>query len=148
MEKESRNFPAQKEVSKTTFERATFWHGVRRLLRYVGYDHAAIFLSGSQHTPSKSTSNELWEWESSDVDRRRALSCDERDGVRGAALTQAEARCCSTIVNDEKRLSVSTIYFPPKEAVEATTGARPALPEWISDLNQRPQRMTALPAPQ
>jgi hypothetical protein len=63
-------------------------------------------------------------------------------------LTQAEARCCSTIVNDEKRLSVSTIWFPPKEAVEATTGARPALPEWISDLNQRPQRMTALPAPQ
>jgi hypothetical protein len=45
-------------------------------------------------------------------------------------------------------LSVSTIWFPPKEAVEAATGARPALPEWISDLKQRPQRMTALPAPQ
>ena len=36
--------------------------------------------------------------------------------------------------------------FP--EAVEAATGARPALPEWLSDLNQRPQRMTALPADQ
>src|SRR4029077_12806876 len=36
--------------------------------------------------------------------------------------------------------------FP--EAVEAATGARPALPEWLSDLNQRPQRTTALPADQ
>jgi threonine synthase len=36
--------------------------------------------------------------------------------------------------------------FP--DAVEAATGARPALPAWLSDLNQRPQRMTALPADQ
>jgi threonine synthase len=36
--------------------------------------------------------------------------------------------------------------FP--DAVEAATGARPALPTWLSDLNQRPQRMTALPADQ
>ena len=36
--------------------------------------------------------------------------------------------------------------FP--EALESATGARPALPEWLSDLNQRPQRMTALPADQ
>jgi threonine synthase len=36
--------------------------------------------------------------------------------------------------------------FP--DAVEAATGARPALPPWLSDLNQRPQRMTALPADQ
>jgi threonine synthase len=36
--------------------------------------------------------------------------------------------------------------FP--DAVEAATGARPALPEWLSDLNQRPERITALPADQ
>jgi threonine synthase len=36
--------------------------------------------------------------------------------------------------------------FP--DAVEAATGSRPALPTWLSDLNQRPQRMTALPADQ
>jgi threonine synthase len=36
--------------------------------------------------------------------------------------------------------------FP--DAVEAATGARPPLPAWLSDLNQRPQRMTALPADQ
>ena len=36
--------------------------------------------------------------------------------------------------------------FP--EAVEAATGARPPLPEWLSDLNQRPERVTALPADQ
>ena len=36
--------------------------------------------------------------------------------------------------------------FP--EAIEAATGARPTLPEWLSDLNQRPQRMTTLAADQ
>ena len=36
--------------------------------------------------------------------------------------------------------------FP--EAVEAACGARPQLPEWLSDLNQRPERVTALPADQ
>jgi threonine synthase len=36
--------------------------------------------------------------------------------------------------------------FP--EAIETATGARPGLPSWLSDLNQRPQRMTALPADQ
>jgi threonine synthase len=36
--------------------------------------------------------------------------------------------------------------FP--DAVEAATGARPPLPDWLSDLNQRPQRMTVLPADQ
>jgi threonine synthase len=36
--------------------------------------------------------------------------------------------------------------FP--QAVEAATGARPPLPDWLSDLNQRPQRMTVLPADQ
>jgi threonine synthase len=36
--------------------------------------------------------------------------------------------------------------FP--DTVEAATGARPALPTWLSDLTQRPQRMTALPADQ
>ena len=36
--------------------------------------------------------------------------------------------------------------FP--DAVEAATGSRPALPTWLSDLNQRPQRMTVLPADQ
>jgi threonine synthase len=36
--------------------------------------------------------------------------------------------------------------FP--EAVEAACGAPPALPEWLSDLNQRPERMTSLPVDQ
>jgi threonine synthase len=36
--------------------------------------------------------------------------------------------------------------FP--DAVEAATGARPALPDWLSDLHQRPQRLTVLPADQ
>jgi threonine synthase len=36
--------------------------------------------------------------------------------------------------------------FP--EAVAAATGARPALPDWLSDLNQRSQRLTLLPADQ
>ena len=36
--------------------------------------------------------------------------------------------------------------FP--DAVEAACGARPPLPEWLSDLNQRPERVTVLPADQ
>ena len=36
--------------------------------------------------------------------------------------------------------------FP--DAVEAACGVRPQLPEWLSDLNQRPERITALPADQ
>jgi threonine synthase len=36
--------------------------------------------------------------------------------------------------------------FP--DAVEAACGERPQLPEWLSDLNQRPERVTVLPADQ
>ncbi len=36
--------------------------------------------------------------------------------------------------------------FP--DAVEAACGARPRLPEWLSDLDQRPERVTVLPADQ
>jgi threonine synthase len=36
--------------------------------------------------------------------------------------------------------------FP--DAVEAACGARPQLPEWLSDLSQRPERVTTLPADQ
>ncbi len=36
--------------------------------------------------------------------------------------------------------------FP--EAIETSCGVRPQLPEWLSDLNQRPERVTVLPADQ
>jgi threonine synthase len=36
--------------------------------------------------------------------------------------------------------------FP--EAVEAACGQRPPLPEWLSDISERPERVTALPADQ
>ena len=36
--------------------------------------------------------------------------------------------------------------FP--DAVEAACGVRPRLPDWLSDLNQRPERVTVLPADQ
>jgi threonine synthase len=36
--------------------------------------------------------------------------------------------------------------FP--EAVEAACGARPGLPDWLSDLPQRPERTTAMPVDQ
>jgi threonine synthase len=36
--------------------------------------------------------------------------------------------------------------FP--DAVEAACGARPALPDWLSDIERRPERVTALPADQ
>ena len=36
--------------------------------------------------------------------------------------------------------------FP--DAVEAATGVRPPLPDWLSDINHRPERITVLPADQ
>jgi threonine synthase len=36
--------------------------------------------------------------------------------------------------------------FP--DAVEAASGVRPVLPEWLSDLNKRPERVTVLPVDQ
>jgi len=36
--------------------------------------------------------------------------------------------------------------FP--DAVEAACGVRPQLPEWLSDLDKRPERVTALPVDQ
>jgi threonine synthase len=36
--------------------------------------------------------------------------------------------------------------FP--EAVQAACGIRPPLPEWLCDLNQRPERVTSLPVDQ
>jgi len=36
--------------------------------------------------------------------------------------------------------------FP--EAVEAACGVRPALPEWLADLDKRPERVTVLPVDQ
>ena len=36
--------------------------------------------------------------------------------------------------------------FP--DAVEAACGFRPALPEWLADLDQRPERVATLPADQ
>jgi threonine synthase len=36
--------------------------------------------------------------------------------------------------------------FP--DAVEAACGVRPPLPEWLSDLNERPERVEVLPVDQ
>jgi threonine synthase len=36
--------------------------------------------------------------------------------------------------------------FP--DAIEAACGARPSLPEWLSDLDTREERLTVLPADQ
>ncbi len=46
-------------------------------------------------------------------------------------------------------IALSTAHpakFP--DAVEAACGTRPALPDWLSDLMQRPERVTVLPAEQ
>jgi threonine synthase len=36
--------------------------------------------------------------------------------------------------------------FP--DAVQAACGVRPSLPEWLADLDQRPERVTVLPVDQ
>jgi threonine synthase len=62
----------------------------------------------------------------------------------GIAVAEKEARDPSVPM-----VVLSTAHptkFP--DAVEAACGARPALPEWLSDLHQRPERVTVLPADQ
>jgi threonine synthase len=62
----------------------------------------------------------------------------------GVAVAEKELRD-----NAAPMVVLSTAHaakFP--DAVEAACGLRPALPEWLSDLNERPERVTVLPADQ
>jgi threonine synthase len=62
----------------------------------------------------------------------------------GVAVAEKEPRDPATPM-----VVLSTAHaakFP--DAVEAACGARPALPEWLSDLDKRPERVTVLPADQ
>ena len=62
----------------------------------------------------------------------------------GIAVAEKETRDPS-----QPMVVLSTAHaakFP--DAVEAACGARPPLPEWLSDLHQRPERVTALPVDQ
>ncbi len=62
----------------------------------------------------------------------------------GIAVAEKEAR------DPSLPMVVLATAHPAKfpDAVAAACGARPPLPEWLSDLNQRPERVTALPAEQ
>jgi threonine synthase len=76
---------------------------------------------------------------------RRETGCfvDPHTAV-GLAVAEKESR------DPALPMVVLSTAHPAKfpEAVEAACGARPALPEWLSDLNQRPERVTRLPADQ
>src|SRR5437868_6957094 len=55
--------------------------------------------------------------------------------------------CCSKPVAAMVVLGTAhPAKFP--DAVEAACGVRPALPEWLADLDQRPERVTGLPVDQ
>jgi threonine synthase len=62
----------------------------------------------------------------------------------GIAVAEKEAR------DPAVPMVVLATAHPAKfpDAVEAACGVRPQLPEWLSDLNQRPERVTVLPADQ
>jgi len=62
----------------------------------------------------------------------------------GIAVAEKEAR--DPAVPMVVLATAHAAKFP--DAVEAACGARPPLPEWLFDLNQRPERVTALPADQ
>jgi threonine synthase len=62
----------------------------------------------------------------------------------GIAVAEKEAR--DPAVPMVVLATAHAAKFP--EAVEAACGARPALPEWLCDLKERPERVTALPADQ
>ena len=76
---------------------------------------------------------------------RRETGCfvDPHTAV-GLAVAEKESR------DPALPMVVLSTAHPAKfpEAVEAACGARPALPERLSDLNQRPERVTRLPADQ
>ncbi len=62
----------------------------------------------------------------------------------GIAVAEKELR--DTTVPMVVLSTAHAAKFP--DAVEAACGVRPQLPEWLSDLNQRPERVTVLPVDQ
>ena len=77
------------------------------------------------------------------VKRETGIFVDPHTAV-GIAAAEKEPR------NPAVPMVVLSTAHPAKfpEAVAAACGERPELPNWLSDLNQRPERVTALPADQ
>jgi threonine synthase len=77
------------------------------------------------------------------VKRETGILVDPHTAV-GIAAAEKEPR------NPAVPMVVLATAHPSKfpDAVAAACGERPKLPEWLSDLNQRPERVTALPADQ
>ena len=77
------------------------------------------------------------------VKRETGIIVDPHTAV-GIAAAEKEPR------NPSVPMVVLSTAHPAKfpDAVAAACGAQPQLPEWLSDLNQRPERVTVLPADQ
>jgi threonine synthase len=77
------------------------------------------------------------------VRRETGMFVDPHTAV-GIAAAEKEPR------NSAAPMVVLSTAHPAKfpDAVAAACGERPELPDWLSDLNQRPERVTALPADQ
>jgi threonine synthase len=72
---------------------------------------------------------------------REAGYCVDPHTAVGLAIAEKETRDPTVPM-----VALSTAHpakFP--DAVEAACGKRPALPEWLSDLMSRPERVTVLP---
>ncbi len=75
---------------------------------------------------------------------REAGYCIDPHTAIGLAVAEKETRG-----SDVPMVALATAHpakFP--DAVEAACGIRPALPDWLSDLAKRPERVTVLPADQ
>jgi threonine synthase len=97
---------------------------------------------------------------------RALFSADRADEDEVAATIRTVKREAGTLVDPHSAVGIAVAEkelrdpavpmvvlataHPAKfpDAVEAACGARPALPEWLSDLDKRPERVTVLPVDQ
>ena len=77
---------------------------------------------------------------------REAGYCVDPHTAIGLAVAEKESRAGDPSVPMVALSTAHPAKFP--DAVAAACGIRPALPEWLADLDKRPERVTVLPADQ
>jgi threonine synthase len=97
---------------------------------------------------------------------RTLFAAGRADEKEAAAAIRAVRRDTGSLVDPHSAVGIAVAAKQPRDpavpmvvlctahaakfpdSVEAACGVRPALPEWLSDLNSRPERVTVLPADQ
>jgi threonine synthase len=82
---------------------------------------------------------------------RAVFSGDRADQEETAATIRTMLRETGRCIDPHTAVGVAVATAHPckfADAVQAACGVRPTLPEWLADTQQRPERVTALPADQ